>query len=182
MKVSFQFTLDEYYDAVMLSLRRGPSAWGQRAAEGVGAALVAGLGGYFLFSDISSPLRYWLWAGSILLTVPIAGWLAAQSRRTRIYEHLERVAGGLGPFQCDVEITPEKVVTRQFGIETQRGWETIFGVAETNRGVEFDCGGQGVIVVRARAFEGQSSRQEFYALALRYHSARGTGAATPERS
>ena len=180
MKVSFTFDINDLYEVVERSSRatlRRPwdrlmaEFWSLLAAVPAIAWLVYG----FRHSGV-----YPVMIAMIGLTASLAQWYTALSRRTRVFDYLEYASGGRGPFRCEVELTPDSLVTRQFNEEIRRPWAAVHEVRDTASGVEVDLGRRGLLIVRGSAFGTASDREAFVHCAREYiRQASAPGPARP---
>ena len=181
MRVSFTFDINDLYDVVVRSSRRTlRRPWDGVLAQ-LWSLLVAIPAMAWLVYGFSHDGAYPLVIAGAGLTGGLAQWYTAQSRRTRVFEHLEYTSGGVGPFRCEVELIADGIVTRQFDEEMRRPWSTVQDVRETAVGVEVDFGRRGLLVVRANAFGSASDRTSFVQCAREYAQGarRQSGGARP---
>src|SRR4051812_20503131 len=88
--------------------------------------------------------------------------------RKKLRQFFREQFHGDGPFHCDVELTPEALITEQAGSRVVREWKTVATVLDTPDSIDFVCIGSGTVAVRNRAFTSKMQRDEFLQLARAY--------------
>ena len=160
--MAFDFTLEDLVDASERTLLHSRVARGWRSQA---VWLSALLGGALV----------WLMRGDVLLGIlggaVCAGLQVAFSRHTRkarLLRYFRERLGGDGPYRCEVELTPEALVTTQNGVRTVREWSTVEAINDTQDAIEFHTRGAGTLVVRNRAFGSETEWKSFLDTARQY--------------
>ena len=162
MKAQFDFTVDDLIDASERTLARSRVAQGWRSRGVWAAALFGGLVGWAVRQDL---LFAFFGAALCAVTQP---FLAARARKARLLRYFRERLGGSGPFHCEVELTPEALVTTQAGVRTVREWPSVIAIVETGDAIEFHTRGAGSLVVRNRAFQSREQWKNFLDMARQY--------------
>lgn len=89
---------------------------------------------------------------------------------TRIYDYNEHLLGGRGPFSSEVELIPDAMMMRSYGVETRFPWSSVTEVAVTELGVEFAVHRRGFVMVQPNAFATTDDRDAFVLCAREYMS------------
>ena len=88
------------------------------------------------------------------------------SRKDRLLQYYREKLGGDGPYECEVELTAESLITRQFGVEGKHAWSHVLSAIEVQDGIEFKYKPVGALLVRNRAFGTLEARRTFFQFAL----------------
>lgn len=161
MKITLTYTLEDLYE---LTLREGRRhfkrpldtfkslVYWSLAYVPLAAWMVSSFG-----APVSSPLVVML-AGACGMTMWVYDTMAV---RTRIYDYNEHLFGGRGPFSSEVELTPDDMMMRSYGVETRYPWSSVTDVAVTELGVEFAVRRRGYVMVQPNAFATTDDRDAF---------------------
>ena len=126
----------------------------------VGAAFLAAV---LVFLAAPGPLVVRLGAAALVAVLAGVGYGPLRRRLVamRLREYWRERLEGDGPFTCEVELTPQGVIVRQFSIVASTPWDQIAAVDESELGVEISSRRRGLIVVRERAFATPDVRRRF---------------------
>lgn len=170
MRITYAYTLEDLYELTLRERRRHF----KRPLDTVKSLV------YWSLAYV--PLAAWIVSsfgvpGSSPLVVMLAGacgmtmWVYdTMAVRTRIYDYNEHLLGGRGPFSFEVELTPDAMMTRSYGVETRYPWSTVTDVAVTELGVEFAVHRRGYVMVQPNAFATTDDRDAFVQCAREYMS------------
>jgi hypothetical protein len=162
VKVAFDFSLDDLVDASERTLARSRVARGWRSQALWMSALLGGA-------------LVWLMRGDLFLGM-LGGAVCAglqfffsrHTRKNRLQRYFRERLGGDGPYRCEVELTPEALITTQNGVRTVREWSSVEDIVDTQDAIEFHTRGAGTLVVRNRAFQSQEEWKAFLEAARQY--------------
>ena len=179
--VSFEATIEELADVQIryANLTSVGKQMRRQYARGLGIAVgltfAIATAAEFGWSDASA----WVTSGAVGLLIGslVAGYgrLSYDDRLRRRQTQLLKSAFGPEPFRCDVELTPEGVVTRQKNTVTTNPWKDLTAVNELPEGVEL-CFQGGYVMVRARAFGSPAERAYFLDSITHWRNERGLAA------
>jgi hypothetical protein len=156
----FEFTIDDLLDVGERSMSRSQVVGELRRNAAIAfAVIVAAL--VFLAAPGPLALRLVAAAAAALLAWAVYGRLRRQTVRVRLRAFWRERLEGDGPFRCEVELTPEGMVVRQFSTTTNTPWEQIATITETADGVELSGRRRGLVVVRERAFATPADKRRF---------------------
>ena len=164
MKVKFDFTVDDLVDS------------SERAVARSGVARSWRWQGMLASCALSAAVAYILVPTRPLFSAVVAAVLCAaiypfsigRSRKRKLQKYFREQFGGDGPFTCEVELTPEGLVTLQSGARMVRDWSSIVQIQETADSVDFISKGAGSLIVRNRAFRSAEEHHAFVKLARSY--------------
>ena len=170
MKITYTYTLEDLYELTLRERRRHF----KRPFDTVKSLV------YWSLAYV--PLMAWILSsfgasGSSPLIVMLAGscgmvmWVYdTMAVRTRIYDYNEHTLGGRGPFTSEVELTPDAMVTRSYGVETRYPWSSVSSVAVTDLGVEFAIHRRPFVMIQPSAFATTGDREAFVQCAREFMS------------
>ena len=167
MKVGFDFTLDDMVDVAERAAQRSGTVTRTRSQARLGVSVVSAV---FVWLILPGEQWFRLLAAGAAAAI---GWYTypadlRKTHRRKLRKYFVEQFGGEGPFHCDVELTPEGLVTEQAGSRTVRAWSTVTAVLETPNSIDFVCRGSGSLVVRNRAFASREQYDEFLRTARNY--------------
>jgi len=162
VKVAFDFTLEDMVDASERTLARSRVVRGWRSQAVWVSALLGGALVWLIRGDV--------WLG--LLGGAVCGGLqvafSRQTLKTRLLRYFRERLVANGPYRCEVELTPEALITTQNGVRTVRDWSSVEAVKDAQDAIEFHTRGAGTLVVRNRAFHSQDEWKSFLDTARQY--------------
>ena len=167
MKVSFEFTVDDLVDGAERAVSRSGVVRGWRwqrlvisctLTAIIAYVAVPGSDGTKLFSAIVAAI----------LCAAILPFSSGGGRKRRLQQYFREQFGGDGPFTCEVELTPQSLVTIQRGARAERPWSMVRAIQVTDDSVDFITQGAGSVIVRNRAFKSREERDAFVELARTY--------------
>ena len=162
MKVAFDFTLDDLIDASERTLARSRVARGWRSQAVWMSALLGGAIVWLLRGDVFLGLA----GGALCAGLQVV--FSRHTRKSRLLRYFRERLGSDGPYRCEVELTPEALVTVQNGVRTAREWSTVEAINDAQDAIEFYTRGAGTLVVRNRAFHSQEEWKSFLETARKY--------------
>jgi hypothetical protein len=179
VKVHFQFSTADLAEVTGRTVNRSPLIRRWRRRNSVAGALFLGLLAFALVpGDMTERAIAAFFVALVMAVVFVL--LTAQVRgnsRTQAF-YRERL-GGDGPFECEVELTSDGVVSRQLGQELRHAWAQVTSVSEVPGGIEFLYRPIGSLLVRDRAFPDPNTRAEFLSLARGFVPPGSTVAPSP---
>jgi hypothetical protein len=165
MKIAFEFSARDMADAADRSLTRSKVV---RDWHWQFIAFYAVVVGLLVFALTPGPmLGRAVFAALVAIVIALYYRKKPQPSLQSIAYYREQL-GGDGPFTCEVEITPEGLVTRQFGVEATHDWRYVRSVVEVTDGIEFTYIPTGALLVRDRGFPTPEQKREFLALAKQF--------------
>jgi len=110
-------------------------------------------------------------AGGCDIFVILAGIFYESSLKNRLRKIVRESHGDKNAFVCEVELTPESLVTRGDNTRTVTEWKDVEEIVVTNDTIDIFAKHHGGVIVRNRAFKSESERQQFIDLARSYFEA-----------
>ena len=167
MKVKFDFTIDDLVDAAQREVTRSPlvRSWGWQGL--LSSCLLSALVAYMVIPGSEARKLFAAVVGA-LIAAAIYPFSAGRSRRRRLQQYFRERFGGDGPYSCEVELTPQGLVSVQAGMRALREWSSIEAIVETSGSVDFVTRASGSLVVRNRAFGSAEEHAAFVKLARSY--------------
>lgn len=170
MKITYTYTLEDLYELTLRERRRHF----KRPADTVKSLVYWSLAyvplGAWTLASFGAPATHPLvviLAGACGMTMWVYDTMAV---RTRIYDYNEHLLGGRGPFTSEVELTPDAMLTRSYGIETRYPWSSVSDVSVSDLGVEIAVHRRGFVTIQPSAFATTGDREEFVHCAREYMS------------
>ena len=166
MKVSFDFTVDDLVDAAERAVARSGVARGWRWQRLVVSCTLAAIVAYVAVPGPDGTKLFSAVVAAILCAAILP--FSSGGRRRRLQQYFREQFGGDGPFTCEVELTPQALVTVQRGARAERPWSMIRAIQVTDNSVDFITQGAGSVIVRNRAFKSREEHDAFIDLARKY--------------
>ena len=167
MKVSFDFTIDDLVDSAERAVARSGVARGWRWQRLIVSCTITAIIAYVVVPG-SDGTKLFSAVVAAALCAAILPFSSGSGRRRRLQEYFREQFGGNGPFTCEVELTPQALVTVQRGARAERAWSMIKTIQVTDNSVDFITQGAGSVVVRNRAFKSREEHDAFIDLARKY--------------
>ena len=167
MKVSFDFTVDDLVDGAERAVARSGVARGWRWRRLAVSCTVTAIVAYIVVPG-SEGTKLFAAVVTAILCAAILPFSSGSGRRHRLQQYFREQFGGDGPFTCEVELTPQAIVTVQRGARAERQWSMVRTIQVTDNSVDFITQGAGSVIVRNRAFKSREERDAFVALARKY--------------
>ena len=163
MEFEFEFSTADMAEVAGRTVNRSPLVHRWRLRNTAAIAVLAGL---LAFAIVPGDMVIRIAAAAVTaLGVLVVTMLSRPSGNARTEAFYRERLGGGGPFTCEVELTPDGVVSRQLGQELHHPWSHVASVSEVPGGIEFVCTPIGSLLVRARAFRDSRIRADFLSLA-----------------
>lgn len=167
MKVSFDFTVNDLVDGAERAVARSGVARGWRWQRLVVSCTLTAIVAYIAVPG-SDANKLFGAAVAAILCAAILPFSSGSGRRHRLQQYFREQFGGDGPFTCEVELTPQALVTVQRGARNERQWSMIRAIQVTDNSVDFITQGAGSVIVRNRAFKTREEHDAFIDLARKY--------------
>lgn len=167
MRVSFEFSVDDMVDGAERAVARSGVARGWRWQRLVVSCTITAIVAYIVVPG-SEGTRLFGAVVAAILCGAILPFSSGSGRRRRLQQYFREQLGGDGPFTCEVELTPQALVTVQRGARAERPWSMIRAIQLTDNSVDFITQGAGSVIVRNRAFKSREERDAFVDLARKY--------------
>lgn len=178
MHLQFEFTQADIIDASRRCLARSEAV---RAWRMKGLLVSAGLSWLLTFLFFFLVVQRTL-AGVAagLLAGLVTGLLYPGSHRRGVERRLralyrESHGDDVGPFLCEMELSPVGLWVRQMNTQVTYEWESVESIEEAADGVDVLTRGGGCVVVRDSAFGSPDERWRFIELARGYVELAGAG-------
>jgi hypothetical protein len=167
VKVSFEFTIDDVVDGAARAVDRSPVVRGWRWQRLIGSCGLSAFVAYFIVPGSDGTKLF-----AAIFTAAACGLVMhfnrGDARKRRLQQYFREQFGGDGPFTCEVELTPQALVTIQRGARVEREWSMIRAIQATDNSVDFITQGAGSVIVRNRAFKSKEEHDAFIDLARKY--------------
>ena len=167
MKVSFDFTIDDLVDSAERAVARSGVARGWRWQRLLVSCTLTAIVAYIVVPG-SDGTKLFSAVVAAALCAAIVPFSSGSGRRRRLQDYFREQFGGDGPFPCEVELTPQALVTVQRGARAERQWSMITAIQVTDNSVDFLTKGAGSVIVRNRAFKSREEHDAFIDLARKY--------------
>ena len=167
MKVSFEFTVDDLVDGAERAVARSGVARGWRWQRLIVSCTITAIIAYIVVPG-SEGTKLFSAVVAAVLCAAILPFSSGGGRRRRLQQYFREQFGGDGPFNCEVELTPQVLVTVQRGARAERPWSMVRTILVTDNSVDFITRGAGSVVVRNRAFKSREEHDAFIDLARKY--------------
>ena len=179
MHVRFTYSQEDMVDANFRMLRRSRHSHYWRWQATALVVLFFWLAIYVIFVSFLRNLYLAAIEFVVITIATVALYPAFYDRAIikRLRRYAQEAYGGKNDFVCEVELTPNDIRISGENTQSAYEWKTIEEVVVTADSVDIFLRSGGV-VVRNRAFESPSQRDEFIALAKGYAAGHGESACT----
>ena len=167
MRVQFDYNQEDIVDAAKRFLARSKAARAWRRQDRIWFAAIVGAAVFAVF--LRSP-----WAGVFIglvvaiLCVALAAIFYQLWLEKRLRTIVRESHGDKNLFVCEVELTPDSLLTRSDNTRTVTEWKDVEEIVVTDDTIDIFAQHHGGVIVRNRAFKSDTERQQFIDLAKSY--------------
>jgi hypothetical protein len=172
MRVKFEYNQDDLIDASKRFLARSKAV---RAWRWQGLFLLAGIAWVATFAFFFRTPTTGVWVGLVIaaLCVVLYPVFYESSLERRLSRIVKETHGDKKVFVCEVELTPDKLLTSTENTRTTIEWKDVNEILVTSDTIDIFAKYGGGVIVRDRAFNSVEEKQQFADLARNYfHAAR----------
>ena len=176
MKVQFTYSQEDMVDSTLRFLRRSKTFRSARWKQVVFMTLVCWLGLYVVFiSFLGNPyLAVITGVVTAVSNAALSPFFIERATGKRLRKLLKESYGDKNNFRCEVELSSEEIRIQGENTKTVYNWDLVQEIIPTENSVDIFTRSGGV-VVRNRAFESVTARDEFVTLARAYFAAAHSG-------
>ena len=167
MRVQFDYNQKDIVDASKRFLARSKAARAWRRQDRIWFAIIVGAAIFAVF--YRSPMAAVL-VGLVaaILCVALAAIFYQSWLEKRLRKLVRESHGDKNLFMCEVELTPDSLLTRGDNTSTVTEWKDVDEILVTDDTIDIFAKHHGGVIVRNRAFKSDTERQQFIDLARSY--------------
>lgn len=167
MRVRFDYNQEDMVDASKRFLARSRAIRSWRRQDFMWFAVIVG-GAIFAVFHRSPMIGILVGVVTAILCFGLAAVFYGSWLEKRLRKLIRENHGDENVFVCEVELTPESLLTRGHNTHTVTEWKDVDEIVVTNDTIDIFAKHHGGVIVRNRAFESDRERQQFIDLARNY--------------
>ena len=166
MRVQFEYNQEDIVDAGKRFIARSKAVNAWRRQDLMWFAILVGSATFAVF--FRSPMAAVLVGLSAAILCIVLATAFYETWLEKRLGKLVKESHGDKNLVCEVELTPDSLVTRADNTRTVTQWKDVEEIVVTDDTIDIFAKHHGGVIVRNRAFKSEAERQQFIDLAKRY--------------